>query len=176
MLRRSTRFLKKSGKPADIAPEYKQAYLPYETAPTNAELEREHQRFSTIMVGRGDQRKSFPVKRVPKNMYTYGKEGFTVPIALFKNQPDPVIGPEWTYPGIYENKIACRHYHTEELMEMRENNNFPSEWLRNVLDNQTKGELRKIKTRMMFLNLKRLTPMQKERSAAASKKSTSKNK
>eukprot|EP00388_Colpodella_angusta_P023283 GDKJ01059489.1.p1 GENE.GDKJ01059489.1~~GDKJ01059489.1.p1 ORF type:complete len:122 (-),score=14.48 GDKJ01059489.1:60-386(-) len=103
-------------------------------------------------------------------MYTYGKEGFTLPIAIFKDQTDPVIGPEWIYPGIYENKIACRHYHNEELSEMQDNKSFPSPWLEGVLDNQTKKELGRVRAKMASLKLRELRPMQKERGAGGANK------
>lgn len=170
LISRTTVLRKKVGKPADIAPEWKQAYLPYETAPTAAEIERERQKFSNIYFNRGENRKLYPVKNVPKNMYTYGKEGFTLPIAIFKDQPDPVIGPEWTYPGIYENKIAARHYHNEELSEMQDKKSFPSPWLEGVLDNQIKKELGRIRARMGALKLRELRPMQKERGAGGGNK------
>jgi hypothetical protein len=167
MLRRTLLKAKKVGKPADAAPEYKQAYLPYEVAPTAAELEKERARFSSVYYGRQSNRKSYPVANVPKNMYTYGKEGMTLPIAIFKNQPDPVIAPEWTYPGIYENKIAARHYYMEELSEMAEKDNFPSPWLRNVLNGNVNSKLRSIKSRMALMKIRELQPLAREKTAQA---------
>lgn len=168
LVARTAVLLKKGGKPADAAPEWKQAYLPYETAPTAAEIERERQRFSNVYYNRGDARKLYPVKNVPKNMYTYGKEGFTLPIAIFKDQADPVIGPEWTYPGIYENKIACRHYHVEELVEMEEKGTLPSPWLRQTLHNSLRRQVDKVKGHMAAMKLRELQPMQRERGGSAS--------
>jgi hypothetical protein len=63
---------------------------------------------------------------VPKNMYTYGKEGSSVPISIFKDQEDPIIGPEHTYPGIYELKAALRHKTIGDLFAMEESETFDS--------------------------------------------------
>ena len=158
---------KKGGKPADAAPEYKQAYLPYEVAPTAAELEKERARFSSVYFGRQANRKAYPVANVPKNMYTYGKEGMTLPIAIFKNQPDPVIGPEWTYPGIYENKIAARHYYMDELAEMEEKGEFPSPWLKGVLNGGVNRQLTLIKAKMALMKIRELQPLGREKVAQA---------
>lgn len=169
MLRRTCIRAKKIGKPSDaqVAADYKQAYLPYEVAPTAAELEKERARFSSVHYGRQANRKSYPVANVPKNMFTYGKEGMTLPIAIFKNQPDPVIGPEWTYPGIYENKIACRHYYLDELVDMEEKGELPSPWLKNVLDNSVKSQLSSIKSRMALMKIRELQPLGREKTAQA---------
>lgn len=155
---------KKSGKPDKEGPDYKQAYLPYETAPTKAELDNSRRRFLQAPFGKGEFRKMVDVKDVPLNMYTYGKEGMSVPIGIFKDQVDPVIGPEWTYPGIYENKIACQINFTDELFEMERTNTFKSPWQQQKLDNHVAAATRKVGSRMALLNMKHMDVFQKERS------------
>ena len=112
-------LLKKSGKPTDVK-EYKQVYLPYEgEAPSKADLERERRKFMHCPALFTDgTRRMMPVVTVPDNMYTFGKEGMSIPIAIFKDQQDPVIAPEWTYPGIYENKIAGQVNLFSELADL----------------------------------------------------------
>lgn len=156
---------KRSGKPSDL-PEYKQAYLPYDTAPTRLELDRERKRFTHAFTGRQEHKKMVEVKDVPQNVYTYGKEGMSIPISIFKDQPDPVIGPEWTYPGIYENKIVAQHWYLEELFDREANNSFESPWQKQVLDNQVKRRMGKVMWRMSMLNLKTIDLFQKERGAS----------
>ena len=110
---------RKLGKPQDT-PALKQVYLPYEKEPTKAELERERRRFAKAPGNLPHLRdQTYEVKDVPENMFTYGKEGMSLPISLFKDQPDPIIAAEHTYPGIYENKIACRWKTTYELAQLR---------------------------------------------------------
>ncbi|EPY40049.1 hypothetical protein AGDE_01895 [Angomonas deanei] len=154
--------MKRSGKPGDL-PAYKQVYLPYDTAPSEMELNRERRKFSKAFFGRQEHRKMVDVKDVPQNMYTYGKEGMSVPISIFKEENDPVIGPEWTYPGIYENKIVAQHWHLEELFDREKNNTFESPWQRNVLDNQVKKRMSRVAWRMRMLNIKAVDLFHKER-------------
>jgi hypothetical protein len=166
-------LLKRSGKSAET-PEYKQAYFPYEAkaAPTAAELDRERRRFSQCYFGKESGRKLVEVRDVPQNMYTYGKEGMTVPIAIFKDQTDPIIGAEHTYPGIYENKIACQHMYTYELFEMERANNFNSPLQRQVLHNQINKRIRRMTSRIGMMTLKESIPMTKDRGASAATKTT----
>ena len=119
---RNALLLKKSGKPTDVK-EYKQVYLPYEgDAPTKMEVERERRKFMHCgLLYRDGTRRMLPVTTVPENMFTFGKEGMSIPIAIFKDQKDPVIGPEHTYPGIYENKIAGQPATLNDLYEMEKN-------------------------------------------------------
>ncbi|KAK7194456.1 hypothetical protein NESM_000362200 [Novymonas esmeraldas] len=156
---------KRSGKPGDL-PAYKEVYLPYDTPPTKMELERERRRFAQAYSGRMEHRKLVEVKDVPQNMYTYGKEGMSIPIAIFKDQTDPVVGPEWTYPGIYENKIVAQHWYAEELFQRESTSTFESPWQQQVLDNQVKRRLSKVAWRMSMLNLKTIDVFHKERGAS----------
>ncbi|CBH13201.1 hypothetical protein, conserved [Trypanosoma brucei gambiense DAL972] len=163
---RATPFLlKRTGKPADT-PDYKQVYLPYDAAPTERELERERRRFKQAYHGRMEHRKLVEVKEVPLNVYTYGKEGMSLPIAIFKDQKDPVIGPEWTYPGIYENKIAAQHWYTEELFDKESKEAFESPWQQQILDNQVKRRMAKVMFRMRQVNMKAVDLFQKERGSS----------
>ncbi|KAH9599961.1 hypothetical protein LSM04_004953 [Trypanosoma melophagium] len=157
--------LKRTGKPLDT-PDYKQEYLPYDTAPTKLEMERERKKLQNAYYGRMEHRKLVEVKEVPLNVFTYGKEGMSVPISIFKEQKDPIISPEWTYPGIYENKIAAQHWFTEELFNREKNNEFESPWQRQVLDNQIKRRLGKVAFRMRMVNIKAVDLFQKERGSA----------
>ncbi|RNF16776.1 hypothetical protein TcG_05998 [Trypanosoma cruzi] len=157
--------MKRSGKPSDT-PEYKQVYLPYDTAPTPLELERERKKLQQAYYGRMEHRKLVPVKEVPLNVYTYGKEGMSLPISIFKDQQDPVIGPEWTYPGIYENKVAAQHWYTEELFSKEAQNNFDSPWQKQILENQVKRRMAKVAFRMRQVNMKAVDLFQKERGSA----------
>ncbi|RNC37133.1 hypothetical protein TcCL_NonESM13712 [Trypanosoma cruzi] len=157
--------MKRSGKPSDT-PEYKQVYLPYDTAPTPLELERERKKLQQAYYGRMEHRKLVPVKEVPLNVYTYGKEGMSLPISIFKDQQDPVIGPEWTYPGIYENKLAAQHWYTEELFSKEAQNNFDSPWQKQILENQVKRRMAKVAFRMRQVNMKAVDLFQKERGSA----------
>lgn len=103
-------------------------------------------------------------------MYTYGKEGMSIPIAIFKDQKDPVIGPEWTYPGIYENKVAMRDVSLHELFEMEASEKgFDSPWQRKELDNRVRKSLDSVATRMMLANMKMNKVMQKERAGRKEK-------
>jgi hypothetical protein len=156
-------LLKKSAKPDKDIPEYKQAYLPYEVAPTKAELDNARRRFLQAPFGKGDLRRMVDVKDVPQNMYTYGKEGMSVPIAIFKDQVDPIIGPEWTYPGIYENKISCQHDFTHELFEMERTNSFKSPWQRTKLDNHVRAAVNKVKSRMRIATIRHPDVFHRER-------------
>ncbi|ORC85147.1 uncharacterized protein TM35_000371200 [Trypanosoma theileri] len=157
--------LKRTGKPSDT-PDYKQVYLPYDTAPTQLEMDRERKKLQNAYYGRMEHRKLVEVKEVPLNVFTYGKEGMSLPISIFKEQKDPVIGPEWTYPGIYENKIAAQHWFTEELFNREKNNEFESPWQKQVLDNQIKRRLGKVAFRMKMVNIKAVDLFQKERGSA----------
>lgn len=157
--------LKKIGKSTET-PDYKQAYLPYEVAPTAAELESARKRFSHAYYGQEEFRKLHEVKDVPANMYTYGKEGMSIPIAIFKDQQDPVIGPEWTYPSIYENKIACRYYTMHQLFEQEKKGTFDSPWLQDVLDERVEQNLQTVQRRMGMLNMKNMNVFHKERGAS----------
>jgi hypothetical protein len=170
-LRATTTCLKRSGKPTET-PEYKQAYLPYETsaAPTKSELERERRRFSQCYFGKESARKLVEVKDVPPNMFTFGKEGMTVPIAIFKDQQDPIIGPEWTYPGIYENKIACTHLFTYELFDMEREGKFESPLQKHILNNHINKRIRRTTSRFGMMKLRESIPMTKDRGASAAKK------
>ena len=136
-IRATPLLLKKVGKPLET-PDYKQAYLPYEKAPSEREIAAASRQFSTCPDWSTGYTKRVPVQDMPKNMYTYGKEGHTVPISIFKDQDDPVIGPEHTYPGIYELKISLKHNSLGELFEMNDNNSFESpfqkERLHDMLD------------------------------------------
>lgn len=156
---------KRSGKPVDL-PDYKQVYLPYDTPPTKLELDRERRRFTHAYCGRQEHKKLVEVKDVPQNLYTYGKEGMSVPISIFKDQADPVIGPEWTYPGIYENKIVAQHWYTQELFERESRGSFESPWLRQVLDNQVRRHLSRVAWRMSMQNVKQVDIFHKERGAS----------
>nr|CCC91963.1 conserved hypothetical protein [Trypanosoma congolense IL3000] len=155
-------LLKRSGKPTDTG-DYKQVYLPYDTAPTERELEHERRRFKQAYYGRMEHRKLVEVKDVPLNMYTYGKEGMSLPIAIFRDQKDPVIGPEWTYPGIYENKIAAQHWFIEELFNKEGKGEFDSPWQRQILDNQVKRRMGKVAFHMRQIKMKAVDVFQKER-------------
>ncbi|KEG13342.1 hypothetical protein DQ04_01061100 [Trypanosoma grayi] len=157
--------LKRTGKPSD-AQEYKQVYLPYDTAPTKSEMERERKKLQHAYYGRMENRKLVEVKEVPQNVYTYGKEGMSLPIAIFKDQQDPVIGPEWTYPGIYENKIAAQHWYMEELFDKESVNKYDSVWQKQILDNQVKRRMAKVAFRMRQVNMKAVDLFQKERGSA----------
>lgn len=161
----SLTLLKRVGKPTDTPP-YKQAYLPYDQEPTPTELEAARKPFMTAYAGAGEHRKLIPVKDVPQNMYTYGKEGMSLPISIFKGQDDPVIGPEWSYPGIYENKLVARHWHLHELFDRERRQSFESPWLKDVLNNQVKRQLSRVAWRMSMLNLKAVDVFQKERGAS----------
>lgn len=165
LLTRTPALHKRSGKPGDL-PDYKQVYLPYDTAPTKLELDRERRKFTHAYAGRMEHRKLVEVKEVPQNVYTYGKEGMSVPIAIFKDQTDPVIGPEWTYPGIYENKVVAQHWYLEELFDHEKSGTFESPWQRQVLDNQVKRRLGKVAWRMSMLNVKTIDLFHKERGAS----------
>lgn len=90
----------------------------------------------------------------------------SIPISIFKDQQDPVIGPEWTYPGIYENKIACQLDYTSELFEMERSNSFKSEWQRNKLDNHVQRSVRRVGMQMAVLNMKQIDVFHKERGGA----------
>lgn len=157
--------LKRGGKPTET-PDYKQVYLPYDVEPTKAELEAARRKFSTAYYARREHRKSVEVRDVPKNMYTYGKEGMSLPIAIFKDQSDPVIGPEWTYPGIYENKIAARQWYLDELFEKEEKGGFDSPFQKQILDNQVKKRMSRVAWRMSMLNLRTVDVFRRERGAS----------
>ena len=120
-------LLKKSGKPADNMPASKQVYLPYDIAPSKAELDAARRKFSRVSVVKPDGTTVvYPVRDVPENMFTYGKEGSSVAIAIFKDEQDPVIGPEHTYPGIYENKVLLRTLTVAELQDGVDSGNLDS--------------------------------------------------
>eukprot|EP00796_Vickermania_ingenoplastis_P002585 gene2585-1604_t len=155
-------LLKRGGKPTDT-PDYKQVYLPYDVEPTAAEQESARRKLSVAYHGRCEHKKLVEVKTVPNNVYTYGKEGMSIPISIFKDQADPVIGPEWTYPGIYENKIVSQHWYTQELFDREKRGTFESPWQQQVLDNQVKRRLSRVARRMALLNLKAIDLFQKER-------------
>lgn len=116
-LRPSAVLRKKSGKPLETPPAPKQVYLPYDTPPTKQELEAARRKFSRLQARVNGKTQVLPVFDVPENMYTYGKEGMSLPIAIMKDEPDPVIGPEHTYPLIYENKVALRDMDIDEIMD-----------------------------------------------------------
>lgn len=166
----STRPLrKKSGKPLET-PDYKQTYLPYEAAPSTAELDRERRRFSLAPL-LGYAGKKVPVKDLPANFFTYGKEGMSMPISIFKDQPDPVIAPEWTYPGIYENKRACKVHRIEELLEMQAKNSWPSPWVREKLDHRLNHTLGSMRGRMRnFVHIEQNRYLREKGTASKSKK------
>lgn len=164
-LSRTVILYKRSGKPGDL-PAYKQVYLPYDVPPTKMELDRERRKFMHAYSGRQEHRRLVEVKDVPENMYTYGKEGMSIPISIFKEQADPVIGPEWTYPGIFENKIVAQQWHMEELFDREKKNSFESPWQRQVLDNQVKSRLGRVAWRMSMLNIKTVDLFHKERGAS----------
>lgn len=126
---------KRSGKPTEVG-EYKQVYDPSATPATNEEIQRERRRFSTQPHFRGG--KPLDVKDVPDNMFRYGKEGMSVPIAIFKDQPDPVIAAEHTYPGIFENKIAARVVDLSELCRKFDEDKLDSPWQRDAIDSKVK--------------------------------------
>ncbi len=102
--------------------------MPYDVAPTKAELEAARRKFMRVPVTNKLTGKTIPyqVKDVPENMYTYGKEGMQIPIAIFKDEQDPIIGPEHTYPGIYENKILLKSMSVGDLIDAMETNEFDS--------------------------------------------------
>ncbi|CCW72245.1 unnamed protein product [Phytomonas sp. Hart1] len=163
---RITRLLRKrSGKPNEL-PEYKQVYLPYDATPTQIELDRERKKFSRAYHGRQEHKKLVEIKNVPQNMFTYGKEGMSIPISIFKDQQDPVIGPEWTYPGIYENKIVAQHWYLSELFDREEKGSFESPWQKQILDNQVKRHLGKVAWRMRMLKIKTIDIFHKERGSS----------
>ena len=115
MLQVYRKLLKKSGKPTEL-PEYKYVYAPWEgDGPSQEQIERARRKFQTAASWKPPY-KPMTVPHVPDNMYTFGKEGMTVPIAIFKGQEDPVIGPEWTYPGIYDIKKYAAATTTEQLI------------------------------------------------------------
>lgn len=158
--------LKKSGKPLDT-PDYKQVYLPYEVAPTAAEIERHRKAFSQaphFITG-----KKIPVRDVPANMYTFGKEGMSIPIAIFKDQPDPVIGPEWTYPGIYENKIVARPRTLEMMAEMEMTGKWPSPWVKGQLTMKVNHLIGSAKGTMKVLSWTEKNRFMRERGVSAAK-------
>jgi hypothetical protein len=144
---------KKAGKPLETPPAHKQVYLPYETAPTKSELDRERRRFATCPSAL-QSGKVLPVADVPENMYTYGKEGMALSISIFKDQTDPVIGPEHTYPGIYENKIACRVSKLEDLFEAERTSSFESPWQEQKLANRVGAAMGSTRARMAVLTQK----------------------
>ena len=170
-LRRTLQRNKKSGKPMDVF-EHKQVYLPYEAsqAPTPAELERERRRFATARTTRVPHKTVAEVRDIPVNMYTYGKEGSSLPIAIFKDQPDPVIGPEWTYPGIYENKIACRPWTMHQLFEFQRTNTWPSYLMPQMLQGRVQRRVAGISSRMGLLRMSEMARVAKERGATPGKK------
>ena len=158
-------LLKKSGKPGDT-PAYTQAYLPYETAPTKLELDQQRKKFSQAYFGYNEHRKLVEVKDVPDNMYTYGKEGMTVPISIFKEQKDPTIGPEWTYPGIYENKIVLKDRTLQSLFEEEQSGQLSSPWLKDVLEARVQQSLSTLHKRMARVTMKQMDVFHKERGAS----------
>jgi hypothetical protein len=171
LLHPTTGLRKKIGKPLET-PDYKQAYLPYETAPTASELESKRRAFAFAPFWLNG--KKIPVKDVPANMFTFGKEGMSVPISILKEQADPVIGPEWTYPGIYENKIAAKSHQFDELLDMEASNKWPSPWLKGKLENQVNKQLGAIRNRMMVLSMTEANRFIKEKGAAPKGKAASK--
>lgn len=156
---------KRSGKPLEL-PDYKQAYFPYDEEPSRTELESARKKFSVAYHGRCEHKKLVEVKNVPQNMFTYGKEGMSIPISILKDQPDPVIGPEWTYPGIYENKIVAQPWYMEELFDREKKQQFESPWQKQILNNQVKKRMTKVAWRMSMLNLKAVDVFQKERGSS----------
>jgi hypothetical protein len=156
-------LLKKSGKPLETPP-YKQVYLPYDDPPTAAELERERRKFAKVKGNTAQTRdQTFDVVDKPENFYTYGKEGMSIPISIWKDQPDPVIAAEHTYPGIYENKVALKLRSETELIAMRENNSWDSPWQEDMLRSNIDEKLRKVRWRMMFLKDREENVFLKER-------------
>jgi hypothetical protein len=143
-------LLKKSGKPLDIH-SYKQVYLPYDEPPTEAELDRERKRFAKARGPYRFKEVYYEVVDIPENMYTYGKEGMSVPISIFKDQPDPVVAAEHTYPGIYENKIALRHLETEELIDLKRRGAFETPIQEGILFNRTMRAVRATSARITHL-------------------------
>ena len=119
-MRKVALLLKKAGKPGDPQP-VKYAYTPWADGegPTPAKIAATRGRFQNLKYWRTPQ-SVIQVRDVPENMYTYGKEGMSLPIAIFKDQPDPVIGPEWTYPGIYDMKKFCQHKSFEDLVTKKD--------------------------------------------------------
>lgn len=161
--------LKRSGKPETVG-SYTQAYLPYETAPTKPELERERRRFAKASGNTWSTRNnSYDVKEVPENMYTYGKEGMTIPISIFKDQPDPTIGPECTYPGIYENKVAMKVREPAELFEMDRTNSYESPLQRLILEKHVDFSIDQHRYRMLRMSQRDHHKYMDERKAGPTK-------
>lgn len=160
---------KRSGKPDNVLP-YTQPYLPYETAPTKQELERERRRFAKQPGNTADTcKQTFDVKEVPENMFTYGKEGMTIPISIFKDQQDPVIAPEWTYPGIFENKVVMKLTETSELFEMDRTNTFKSPWQKMILEERVDDVIDGHRHRMMRFTQRDHHKYMNERKAVTTK-------
>jgi hypothetical protein len=160
-------LLKKIGKPLET-PDYKQAYLPYEVAPTPAEIERERRNFSSYPSSASNYERSVRVVDVPANLYTYGKEGMSVPIAIFKDQVDPVIGPEHTYPGIFENKVALRHAGVQEMLNMEAAGTL-SPFQRDLLEERLDFQDRLQRLRMGVLKMRYHNRYAKDRAGGGTK-------
>ena len=119
MIQKTFFRLKKCGKPGEPLP-IKYVYTPWaDEGPSEAKVAAARRKFQQVKFWRAPH-PVMPVKDVPDNMYTYGKEGMSLPIAIFKDQPDPVIGPEWTYPGIYDMKKFCQAKSFEDLVMKRD--------------------------------------------------------
>ena len=165
--RRTCVLLKKSGKPLEM-PDYKQAYLPYEKAPTDREIQAANAAFQNCPDWQSGYTKKLRVLEVPQNLYTYGKEGMTVPISIFKDQDDPVIGPEHTYPGIYELKIALRHHTLGEYMDMAENETFQSPMQKEAMYDMLDEKERIVDARMRWMSARSFrTKYSRDRAAGA---------
>ncbi|KNH04384.1 hypothetical protein XU18_4351 [Perkinsela sp. CCAP 1560/4] len=162
-MQRTLMYLKKSGKPTTYA-ELKYVYTPWtDNGPPPEKIAAARGKFSHLKFWRVPHT-VVPVSEVPENMYTFGKEGMALPISIFKDQPDPVIGPEWTYPGIYDMKKYSKAVSFEDLVTKKDRLNDerktqPGEyvdtdepldyWERRQLRARTLHTLRVIQTRMM---------------------------
>eukprot|EP00760_Papus_ankaliazontas_P002640 PhM_4_TR11202/c0_g1_i1/m.34124 len=160
MFRRALLRLKKSGKPMET-PDYKYVYAPWDdNGPTPDQIKKAHEKFKRP-VFHHILRKPVEVSKVPENMYTYGKEGMSVPISIFKDQSDPVIGPEWTYPGIYENKrMKVQSY--EELVRKQEEGTI-SGWEQQSLQTRTRTLIARHGMKLNAVKIKNWLPLSKEK-------------
>lgn len=169
-------LLKKSGKPTETPPAPKQAYLPYDVAPTKAELEAARRKFMRVARTNRVTGKTitYNVTDVPENMYTYGKEGMQIPISIFKDETDPIIAAEHTYPGIYENKILLKHMTTGELMDAFEKNEFDSPLRRGQLMVRVNTASSSMAMRMANMARRMETKWEQDRAGSGSKPAAAK--
>ena len=169
LIRSTPILLKKIGKPLET-PDFKQSYLPYEKAPSEREIAAAQRQFSTCPDWTTGYTKRIPVLDMPKNMYTHGKEGQTVPISIFKDQDDPVIGPEHTYPGIYELKISLKHNTLGELFEMNDNDSFESPFQKERLHDMLDENEQLVENKMKYMAWRNFrSKFTKERAAGPAK-------